>query len=143
LSFSLILIHLTHEAALHIGLTSFSENCIAFHSLVAIKILSSQVVVITQINSSSSFIHNTLNQLALIFFTCSISSFFTVPLFVTKNKYLFFSLEMSIIDAISSSFCNHIKLIIGCHLDILFVSGISYAGRVNTLPLVVKYSISE
>jgi len=47
------------------------------------------------------------------------------------------------IAAISSSFCKPIKLITGCHFAILFVSGISYAGRVNTLPFVVKYNKSE
>ncbi|MDP2395346.1 MAG: hypothetical protein Q8S84_00040 [bacterium] len=76
-------------------------------------------------------------------FTSLISSFLTVPLVVTKNKYLLFSFEISIIAAISSPFCNHTKLITGCHLAILFVSGISYAGSVNTLPFEVKYSKSE
>jgi len=143
LSLSFNLIHLTPEAALHIGLTSVSENCIAFHSLVAMKIESSQVVVLTQLNSSQSFTHNTFNQLALMFCTNSVSSFLTCPFLVTKNKYLLFSIELSITAAILSSFCNPKKFIIGCHLAILVVSGISYAGSVNTLPFVVKYNKSE
>jgi hypothetical protein len=97
-------IHLTQLAALHIGLTSSSENCIALPSLVAIKILSSQEVVFTQDNSSHSFTFNTINQLLLIFLTKSISSFLTVQALVTNNKFLFFSSVISSIAAISSSF---------------------------------------
>jgi len=100
----LINIHLTHDAFLHIGLTSSSWNCIAFHSLVAINIESSPEVVLTQESSSFSFTHKTLSQLDLIFLTSDISSFLTVHHFVTKNKYLLFSLLISMIAAISSSF---------------------------------------
>jgi hypothetical protein len=120
-----IFIHLTQDAFLHIGLTSSSSNCIAFHSLVAINIESSHQVVLTQLNSSFSLTHKTLNQFDLIFLTSFISSFFTVHHFVTKNKYLLLSLLISIIAAISSSFCKEMKFITGCHFAILLVSGIS------------------
>ena len=125
LSPSFNLIHLTPQAVLPIGLTSSSENCIALPLFVAINILSFQEVVLTQERESHSLTHKTFNQLALIFWTWLISSFFTCQLLVTKNKYLASSFEISIIAATSSPFCNHIKLITGCHFAILFVSGIS------------------
>ncbi|MDR2640094.1 MAG: hypothetical protein LBC61_01885 [Candidatus Peribacteria bacterium] len=97
----------------------------AFQSFVAMKILSFQPVVFTQSNSSSSLTQSTFNPFERIFFISVISNFLTTHFLVTKNKYLLNSLEISIIIAISSSFCNHTKFIIGCHLAVLFVSGIS------------------
>jgi len=92
---------------------------------VAKKILSFQDVVLTHIKSSPSFTQTTFNQFDLIFVTCSISSFLTIQFLLTKNKYLFCSLVISKIAAISSPFCKLIKLITGCHLAVLDVSGIS------------------
>jgi len=125
LSSSFNLIHLTHAAHLHIGLTSSSSNCIALPSFEAINILSFHVVVLTHIKSSHSFTQHTFNQLALIFFTLSISSFLTIQYLLTKNKNLFFSCVISKIADISSPFCREIKLIIGCPLAVLVVSGTS------------------
>jgi hypothetical protein len=125
LSHSFSFIHLTQNAVLPIGLTSFSSNLIAFQSFVAIKMLSFQVVVFTQVSSSSSLTQRTFNQLDLIFFISEISNFLTVHKFVTKNRYFPFSSVISIIAATSSSFCNQIKFITGCHFAVLAVSGIS------------------
>jgi len=92
---------------------------------VAKKILSLPEVVFTHIKSSHSFTHTTFNQLCLIFFTSSILSFLTIHFLLTKNKYLFSSLVISRIAAISSPFCKFNKFITGCHLAVLEVSGIS------------------
>jgi len=70
--------------------------------------------------------------------TSSIFNFLTIQFLLTKNKYLFSSLVISKIAAISSPFCKLSKLITGCPLAVLAVSGISYAGIVNTLHFVVK-----
>jgi hypothetical protein len=104
LSPSFNFIHLTQNAVLHIGLTSFSSNLIAFQSFVAIKILSSPFVVFTQVNSSSSFTQRTFNQFERIFFSSESSNFLTVQRFVTKNKNFPFSSFISRIAATSSSF---------------------------------------
>jgi len=104
LSHSFNFIHLTPNAVLHIGLTSFSSNLIAFQFFVAMKILSSQDVDFTQVNSSFSFTQSTFNQFERIFLSSEISNFLTVPRFVTKNKYFPFSSVISIIAATSSSF---------------------------------------
>jgi hypothetical protein len=87
--------------------------------------LSFQEVVLTHIRSSLSFTQTTFNQLDLIFLTSSISNFLTIQFLDTKNKYLFFSLLISNIAAISSPFCKFNKFIIGCHFAVLEVSGIS------------------
>jgi hypothetical protein len=87
--------------------------------------LSSPVVVFTHIRSSHSFTQTTFNQFALMFLTSSIANFLTIQAFETKNKYLFFSIEISNIAAISSPFCKFNRFTIGCHFAVLDVSGIS------------------
>gem|GEM_PF-584090 len=120
-----ILIHLTPAAALHITLTSFSLNCIAFHFLETMSTLSSQLVTFTHHSSSQSFGFITINQEVLIFLTSSRSSLLTVAFFVISMKCFHQILFISRIDVISSSFCRESRLIIGCHFAILVVSGIS------------------
>jgi hypothetical protein len=83
------------------------------------KTLSFPEVDFTQVRSSSSFIFNTINQLDLIFLTSSVNNFLTVHFFVTKNKYLFLSSEISIIEEISSFLSNESRLIIACHFVVL------------------------
>ena len=139
---SLRVIHFTPEAHLPIGRTSSSLNWIAFPSFVARNTQSVPEVVFTQRRSSSSFTQQTLSQFARIFFIISILSFFTIHLRETKNRYLFFSRVISRIADISSSFCKLSRFTIGCPFAPREVSGISYAGSVNTLHFVVKKSKS-
>jgi len=55
-----------------------------------------------------------------------------------KNRFVPEILDKSRMVVISSSLCKFNKLIIGCHLAVLAISGISYTGNAKTLHVLVK-----
>ena len=128
LSSSRRVIPLTPAAAVPMLLTSFSENLIAIPFLVAAKISSSPVPLVSPIYITSSSLFNRIARFPfLLIFPNNVNSdFLTTPFRVTKNKFLSFSNSRTFITVLTlSSSDNLIIFPINLPRACFPVSGIS------------------
>ena len=122
-------------------LTSFSENLIAIPFLVAEKISSSPLPLVSPTNITSSSSFNLIARFpAFIMLLNNVNSdFLTTPFRVTKNKFLSFSNSRTFIIVLTfSSLSRFIIFPISFPRACFPVSGISYTFILNTFPFVVK-----